>query len=229
MSAQQTTAGTLRAENAGHGTAVDLFVSTLLEIPEDNQGKLRYHVVVMAAMLTDAELLARLVGFDSTSSKSNVPIAEFICDYLDEWELQLVRNYNEDKTKVNLLARIGGKSLEVDNGSGLLLSGHMDVVPAKEPEWKSDPFSLVETADAFIGRGACDMKGFVALAINSLKKVTGGASPIRCRCCSRLTKNREFWALNISPEHGNIRFRCRSPRWSANRRKCASCACTRVI
>jgi len=35
------------------------------------------------AALSDAALLARLVGFDSTSRNSNLPLADFLCGYLD--------------------------------------------------------------------------------------------------------------------------------------------------
>jgi acetylornithine deacetylase len=44
----------------------------------------------------------------------------------------------------------------------------MDVVPADEPEWESDPFILTRRGDSLVGRGACDMKGFLAVAMNRL-------------------------------------------------------------
>ena len=44
----------------------------------------------------------------------------------------------------------------------------MDVVPAEEPEWRTDPFTLTRLGDKLVGRGACDMKGFLALAMNAL-------------------------------------------------------------
>jgi len=49
---------------------------------------------------------------------------------------------------------------------GLVLSGHMDVVPAEEEGWRSDPFTLTDEGDHWVGRGACDMKGFLAVAAN---------------------------------------------------------------
>ena len=49
-----------------------------------------------------------------------------------------------------------------------MLSGHMDVVPAEEADWRSDPFTLTEAGDRYVGRGAADMKGFLALAVNRL-------------------------------------------------------------
>ena len=45
-----------------------------------------------------------------------------------------------------------------------MLSGHTDVVPALESDWESDPFTLVDRGDRWVGRGSADMKGFLALA-----------------------------------------------------------------
>jgi acetylornithine deacetylase len=57
---------------------------------------------------------------------------------------------------------------ETDDRGGLVLSGHTDVVPAREREWRSDPFVLTEAGDRYVGRGTADMKGFLALAVNRL-------------------------------------------------------------
>jgi acetylornithine deacetylase len=52
-----------------------------------------------------------------------------------------------------------------------MLSGHMDVVAATEPEWRTDPFLLTEVHQSYAGRGTADMKGFLALAINRFRAV----------------------------------------------------------
>lgn len=124
------------------------------------------------SLLSDAQLLARLVGFDSTSHNSNRPIAEFICDYLDRPGIRIERQSYPEDDKINLVVTVGP---EVDPNSreGLVLSGHLDVVPAVEPDWQSDPFELTETEEGFVGRGACDMKGFVALAVNAVARAGG--------------------------------------------------------
>jgi acetylornithine deacetylase len=57
---------------------------------------------------------------------------------------------------------------EADHREGLMLSGHMDVVPAEEPGWRSDPFTMADAGDRLVGRGTADMKGFLALATNRL-------------------------------------------------------------
>lgn len=118
----------------------------------------------MPAPLSDAELLARLVGFDSTSRNSNLPIADFLCGYLDRPGVRIERNPSADGAKTNVIAWLGPEP-EGDR-RGLVLSGHMDVVPADEAGWRHDPFSLTDEGDRLVGRGACDMKGFLALASN---------------------------------------------------------------
>ncbi len=117
----------------------------------------------MPTLLSDPELLARIVAFDTVSSKSNLPLADFIADYLDRPGVRIERHPSPDGTKGNLIVRVGP---EREDCSGLALSGHMDVVPAGEPGWESDPFTLTDRGDRWVGRGACDMKGFVALAVN---------------------------------------------------------------
>ena len=119
--------------------------------------------------LTDAELLGRLVAFDSTSRNSNRPIAEFIADYLDRPGITIEEQFSPDGEKVNLVVRVGPE-VHPETREGLVLSGHMDVVPAEEPEWKNDPFELTDGGESWVGRGACDMKGFVALAINAARR-----------------------------------------------------------
>jgi acetylornithine deacetylase len=118
----------------------------------------------MPTLLSDAELLARLVGFDSTSRNSNLPIADFLCDYLDRPGVRIARNPSSDGTKANVIVWLGPEP-EGDR-RGLVLSGHMDVVPAEEDGWRHDPFHLADEGDRWVGRGSCDMKGFLALAAN---------------------------------------------------------------
>ncbi|HEX3552257.1 MAG TPA: acetylornithine deacetylase [Thermoanaerobaculia bacterium] len=114
--------------------------------------------------LADAELLARLVAFDTTSRNSNLPLADFLCDYLDRPGVRIARNPSADGRKANLVVWVGPEP--TGDRRGLVLSGHMDVVPAEEAEWRSDPFTLADGGDRWVARGACDMKGFLALAAN---------------------------------------------------------------
>jgi acetylornithine deacetylase len=116
-------------------------------------------------MLDDRALLSRLVGFDTTSRESNLPLADFLAAYLDRPGVRVARNPSADGAKTNLVVAVGPES---DDREGLVLSGHMDVVPAEESDWQSDPFTLTESGDRYVGRGTADMKGFLALAANRL-------------------------------------------------------------
>ncbi|HUQ16007.1 MAG TPA: acetylornithine deacetylase [Gemmatimonadales bacterium] len=119
-------------------------------------------------LLSDAALLERLVAFDTTSRLSNLPLADFVSDYLDRPAVRVERMRSQDGAKANLIIRAGP---EREDGEGLTLSGHMDVVPADEPEWRSAPFTLARAGETYVGRGAADMKGFLALAINRLARL----------------------------------------------------------
>ncbi len=122
--------------------------------------------------LTNRDLLARLVAFDTTSHRSNLPLADFVADYLDLPGVDVRRQESPDGAKANLVIRLGPARPGPD---GLIVSGHMDTVPAEEPDWKSDPHTLTEREGRLYGRGASDMKGFLALAVNRARALA--ASP----------------------------------------------------
>jgi acetylornithine deacetylase len=117
----------------------------------------------MAGALSDRDLLARLVAFDSTSSESNLPLADFLCEYLDRPGVRIERQPAPVEPKVNLVVTVGPELDE--RRQGLVLSGHLDTVPAGGG-WTTPPFLLSERDGALYGRGSADMKGFVALATN---------------------------------------------------------------
>jgi acetylornithine deacetylase len=106
------------------------------------------------------ELLATLIGFDTTSRDSNLELIGWVEDYLDRLGVPHRRVPNADGTKSNLLATIG-PAVE----GGVVLSGHTDVVPIDGQPWSSEPFVLTERNGRLYGRGTCDMKGFLALAL----------------------------------------------------------------
>jgi acetylornithine deacetylase len=105
-------------------------------------------------------LIERLVGFDTESSKSNLPLIEFVENYLGRLNVPFVRVPNADGNKAALFATIGPM-----NDGGILLSGHTDVVPVAGQSWSSDPFALRRDGTRLYGRGTCDMKGFDAICL----------------------------------------------------------------
>lgn len=117
-----------------------------------------------APALSDRDLLARLVAFDTTSAHSNLPLLDFLCDYLDRPGVRIHRNPAPGEPKANVVVEMG-PATDPTTRDGLVLSGHMDVVPAGQG-WSSDPFTLTERDGALYARGSADMKGFLALAAN---------------------------------------------------------------
>jgi len=105
-------------------------------------------------------LIKRLIGFDTTSFKSNLELIEFIEGYLAELGVDSILVFNEEKTKANLYATIGPKDT-----SGIMLSGHTDVVPITGQDWSTDPFEVVQKEGALYGRGTADMKSFIAIVL----------------------------------------------------------------
>ena len=120
-------------------------------------------------------ILERLVGFDTESSKSNLPLIGEIEAYLHDKGIEYVKVPNGSGDKAALFATIGPK---IDGG--VVLSGHTDVVPVAGQTWTSDPFRLRREADRLYGRGACDMKAFDALCLAMIPEFqkAGLARPI---------------------------------------------------
>ena len=113
-----------------------------------------------ASLPTAKELLARLVGFDTTSHKTNIPLIRFVEDYLAGHGVESVRVPTADGEKSSLFATIGPTGV-----GGIALSGHTDVVPVAGQKWDTDPFTLTEREGKLYGRGSCDMKGYLACAL----------------------------------------------------------------
>jgi acetylornithine deacetylase len=116
---------------------------------------------------TAKELLARLVAFDTTSAKTNIPLIAFVESYLAEYGIASHRVPTPDGLKASLFATVGP-----DGVGGLGLSGHTDVVPVNGQSWDTDPFVLTEREGKLYGRGSCDMKGYLACVLAMVPQFT---------------------------------------------------------
>ena len=121
--------------------------------------------------LNSEKFLSRLIGFDTTSTTSNLELIDFIRNYLDDYSIKSQLVHNDEQTCANLYATIGPDDL-----GGVMLSGHTDVVPTTGQNWNSDPYQMKSNDSALIGRGACDMKGFIACALSAVPQMV--AQPI---------------------------------------------------
>ena len=112
------------------------------------------------------ELLARLVGFDTTSAKSNLDLISFVEGYLQAHGVESQRVLSPDHQKACLYATIGPVGVP-----GLGLSGHTDCVPVTGQAWDTDPFTLTERDGNLYGRGTADMKGFLACVLAAVPQL----------------------------------------------------------
>ena len=117
--------------------------------------------------LSSVALLFKLIAFDTTSYKSNLDLILYVKDILEQNRIRVELNFNAEKNKANLFASVG----PIDQ-SGILLSGHSDVVPVEGQQWDSPAFEATEKDGNIYGRGTADMKGFLACAIVTMLKAS---------------------------------------------------------
>lgn len=113
-----------------------------------------------AQTFSATELLAHLVAFDTTSRKSNRDLIAFVAGYLAGHGIESQLVPAADGQKASLFATIGPTDVP-----GIALSGHTDVVPVDGQAWDTEPFTLTRRGGKLHGRGATDMKGFLACVL----------------------------------------------------------------
>ncbi len=116
-----------------------------------------------AQTLSPREILDRLVSFPTVSRDTNLPLVDWVAEYLAGHGIDSFRQYHADGTKAAIFAHAGPWQ-----EGAVVLSGHTDVVPVDGQDWSSDPWVVTERDGRLYGRGTCDMKGFDALAIWAL-------------------------------------------------------------
>ncbi|MDX1038487.1 acetylornithine deacetylase [Sinorhizobium medicae] len=119
-----------------------------------------------------AEILGKLVGFRSVVGLPNYDAVSWIRGYLESHGIAVDVLPGPEGDRSNIFATIGPKGAH-----GYILSGHMDVVPATEAGWTSDPFILRAEGGRLYGRGTTDMKGFLAAGLAAVPRLA--AMPLR--------------------------------------------------
>jgi acetylornithine deacetylase len=115
----------------------------------------------MSALAPSAKaILGHIVGFDTTSHKTNLPMADWVRDYLQQHGIDCRLIPSADGVHASLFATIGPEGVP-----GIGLSGHMDVVPVIGQSWNTDPFDMIEREGKLYGRGTSDMKGYLACVL----------------------------------------------------------------
>jgi acetylornithine deacetylase len=110
--------------------------------------------------LASLEMIRTLIEMPTVSRDSNLALIEYVQSYLRGLGIDSTLFFNDDKKKASLYATIGPK-----DRAGVMLVGHTDVVPVDGQAWTVDPWKLTEKNGKLFGRGVCDMKGFVAVAL----------------------------------------------------------------
>ncbi|QOL80664.1 acetylornithine deacetylase [Pseudooceanicola spongiae] len=122
----------------------------------------------MSSRLSPFQIMQTLVGFPTVSRDSNLPLIDWVQDYLEEHGVTCVRHLHPSEPKAGLMAH-AGPMVE----GAVVLSGHTDVVPIDGQDWSSDPFTVSERDGKYYGRGCVDMKSFDALAVWALAEAAG--------------------------------------------------------
>jgi acetylornithine deacetylase len=113
-------------------------------------------------------ILEKLIAFPTVSRQSNLDLVGYVAGLLDAHGIASRIIHSEDGQKANLFATVGP-----DDAPGVMLSGHTDVVPVDGQDWAVPPFEMTERDGRLYGRGATDMKGFVATALAAMIKASG--------------------------------------------------------
>jgi len=119
-------------------------------------------------------LLADLVAFPSVSGNANTDIIDYIKTYLEAHGARVKLDGEPGDGRMNLFASIGP---QIDGG--MILSAHTDVVPASPDGWTGDPFTLRRIDGRLHGRGAVDMKGFIAIALAMVPEIVAQQDKLR--------------------------------------------------
>jgi acetylornithine deacetylase len=146
----------------------------------------------MPTGLSPREMLARLVAFPTVSTRSNLDLVGFVEDYLASLGVASFRDPDASGDKASLYALVGPAA-----EGGVVLSGHTDVVPVEGQPWTSDPFTLAARDGRLVGRGACDMKGFLACALAAVPAMQAAA--LRRPIVLALSRDEEIGCIGAPP------------------------------
>lgn len=117
-----------------------------------------------------SSILSDLISFETISSDSNKDMISYLAERLEDHDADIIIDESPCGNKSNLFATLGDNTK-----SGIMLSGHTDVVPVADQDWNRDPFTMTEQDGLIYGRGSCDMKGFIAACLGQLDQFSAAA------------------------------------------------------
>jgi acetylornithine deacetylase len=144
------------------------------------------------------KILSDLVGFNTISDRSNLPLIGYIETYLALFGISGRRLLDDTGQKASLWVTIGPQ-----DRPGLVLSGHTDVVPVERQPWTSDPFTMAERNGRYYGRGTTDMKGFVAVCLAMVPEIR--AADLKMPIHLAISYDEEVGCVGVRPMLREIR------------------------
>lgn len=133
------------------------------------------------------EILRKLVSFPSVHEWPNGEMIDWLAGFAKPFASQIEVVSDCACANAGIIIKIGEGAAD-----GLVLSGHLDVVPAHPGSFLGDPWKINETQDRLYGRGTADMKGFIACCLAML------------RSCSREERSRPIYlVLSHNEETGS--------------------------
>jgi acetylornithine deacetylase len=144
-----------------------------------------------SASMQSSDLLARLISFPTVSRNGSRPLIDFASTLLRDCGAD-VQILPVSPNKDNLFATLGPRG-----PGGIVLSGHTDVVPVDGQTWTSDPFVAREQDGKIYGRGAADMKGFLACALAMCTRARHTTLSVPVHLC--LSCDEEIGCVGVRP------------------------------
>jgi acetylornithine deacetylase len=135
------------------------------------------------------DILSRLLAFDTVSHKPNLALMAYVKDLLEGAGIAVTLIPDASGAKANLYATTG------PGEGGVMLSGHTDVVPVEGQAWTKPPFAMTEAEGRIYGRGAADMKGFVACAVAAM--LEAARRPLRVPLHLALSYDEEIGCIGV--------------------------------
>ena len=108
------------------------------------------------------KILTDLIAFKTVSGENNNSLINYCDEILKKLGATSFKTFDNEKKRVNLFATL--KATKSNGKKPIILSGHTDVVPVSK-SWSTDPFKATIKGNKLYGRGACDMKGFIACTL----------------------------------------------------------------
>jgi acetylornithine deacetylase len=129
--------------------------------------------------MKELDYLKKLVSIKSFDIYENREIIEYLYKEFSKYAEEIIVLKNDNNDKRNLLISLNVDLKNISNA--VVLSGHIDTVPANEKEYITNPYQPVVKNGKLYGLGSIDMKSFFACILANIKKLRGCVWP-HCDC-----------------------------------------------